>query len=111
MQAYSSFGEQPLISYKREAEDHAVFFDTVDSESYKRNQFEERIDDKYIDPSSTTTNSYRTEYFSAPLNYQSDPILLGVYQQNKELRDQYVRLFFVYKTITPYWKLLQMKPI
>ena len=77
MQAYSSFGEQPLISYKREAEDHAVFFDTVDSESYKRNQFEERIDDKYIDPSSTTTNSYRTEYFSAPLNYQSDPILLG----------------------------------
>lgn len=97
VQAYSSFGEQPLISYKREAEDHAVFFDTVDSESYKRNQFEERIDDKYIDPSSTTTNSYRTEYFSAPLNYQSDPILLGVYQQNKELRDQYVRLFFVYK--------------
>ncbi|KAF6063746.1 Glutamate/Leucine/Phenylalanine/Valine dehydrogenase family protein [Candida albicans] len=97
VQAYSSFGEQPLISYKREAEDHAVFFDTVDAESYKRNQFEERIDDKYIDPSSTTTNSYRTEYFSAPLNYQSDPILSGVYQQNKELRDQYVRLFFVYK--------------
>ena len=52
-----------------------------------------KIDDKYIDPSSTTTNSYRTEYFSALLNYQSDPILLGVYQQNKELRDQYVRYF------------------
>lgn len=97
VQAYSSFGEQPLISYKRESDDHAVFFDTVDAENYKRNQFEERIDDKYIDPSNSTTNSYRTEYYSAPLNYQVDPILLGVYQQNSELRNQFVRLFFVYK--------------
>lgn len=100
VQAYSSInldGDQPLISYKRESDDHAVFFDTVDTDRYQRNQFESTIDDKYIDPSCTADKSHRTEYFSAPLNYKSDAILLGVYQKNKELKEQYVRLFFVYK--------------
>lgn len=99
VQAFANSGEQPLISYKREAEDHAVFFDTVDAQDYQRNPFEERIDDKYIDPSDakSTAKSYRTEFFCAPLNYKTDPILNGVYSQNKNLGEQYVRLYFVYK--------------
>ncbi|CAK9438238.1 uncharacterized protein LODBEIA_P24880 [Lodderomyces beijingensis] len=97
VQAYANSGEQPLISYKREAEDHAVFFDTVDARDHQRNPFEERIDDKYIDPSVPTAKSYRLEYFCSPLNYRTDPILNGVYSQNKQLQEQYVRLFFVYK--------------
>ncbi|RLV93445.1 hypothetical protein JA1_002529 [Spathaspora sp. JA1] len=101
VQAYSSSnldGNQPLISYKRESDDHAVFFDTVDSSSViHRNQFEIAIDDKYVDPSSSSGTSYRTEYFSAPLNYKTDAILSGVYEKNKNLHEQYVRLFFVYE--------------
>ncbi|CAI5757965.1 unnamed protein product [Candida verbasci] len=97
VQAYASSGDFPVISYKREAEDHAVFFDTVDGLNYQKNKFEERIDSKYIDPSNSINNSYRTEFFSAPLNYKTDPILNGVYQLNNQLKDQFVRLFFVYK--------------
>ncbi|KAI5955896.1 GDH2 [Candida jiufengensis] len=97
VQAFASSGEQPLISYKREAEDHAVFFDTVDILDHERNPFEGRIDDLYIDPSNTSTNSYRTEYFCSPLNYKTDPILNGIYSTNSKLGEQLVRLFFVYK--------------
>lgn len=97
VQAYANAGEQPLISYKREAEDHAVFFDTVDALDYARNPFESLIDDKYIDPSDAANKSYRAEYFAAPLNYQTDPILNGIYAQNKNLGEQIVRLVFVYK--------------
>ncbi|KAI3403714.2 GDH2 [Candida oxycetoniae] len=97
VQAFANSGEQPLISYKREAEDHAVFFDTIDAHVYQRNVFEERIDDKYIDPFDGSAKSYRLEYFCSPLKYETDPILNGVYSQNKNLGEQYVRLFFVYK--------------
>ncbi|ABN66856.1 NAD-specific glutamate dehydrogenase [Scheffersomyces stipitis CBS 6054] len=99
VQAYSGDGADfPLIQYKREADDHGVFFDSSDvSTSMYKNQFEERIDDKYIDPSSSDSISYRVEYFSAPLNYKTDPILSGVFQNNKTLRDQLMRCYFVYK--------------
>ncbi|KAI5966150.1 GDH2 [Candida pseudojiufengensis] len=105
VQAFANKGEQPLISYKVEAEDHAVFFDTVDVLDFERNPFEGRIDDKYIDPSNSLTTSYRTEYFCSPLQYKTDPILTGIYQTNRKLGEQFVRLFFVYKnqynTTTP----------
>lgn len=90
----------PLILYKREAEDHAVYFDTSSpgTEGYLRTRFEERIDDKYIDPSLSVDNSYRSESFSAPLDYQSDPILNGVYTKNPTyFNDLTVRCYFVYK--------------
>ncbi|CAH2352030.1 NAD-specific glutamate dehydrogenase [[Candida] railenensis] len=90
----------PIISYKREAEDHAVYFDTSSpgTEGYKRTRFEERIDDKYIDPSTSIENSYRCESFSAPLNFQTDPILNGIFSKNPQLiNNQTVRCYFVYK--------------
>ncbi|ODV81996.1 NAD-specific glutamate dehydrogenase [Suhomyces tanzawaensis NRRL Y-17324] len=108
VQAYAagvSESDRPLIQYKREADDHAVFFVSSTPGSTTtaagRDLYEERIDDKYIDPSSPTTQSYRAEYFSAPLNYQSDPILSGVYQINKSLPNQLVKCFFVYKNQYP----------
>lgn len=94
--------EHPIIYYKREGEDHGVFFDTVDPEQYSRNEFEERIDERYIDPSYKSGPSYRAEYFSAPLNFKNDPILSGVAQRNpKRLENQFVRCYFVYKTQFP----------
>ncbi|CUM54255.1 unnamed protein product [Debaryomyces tyrocola] len=89
--------DQPLIHYKREAEDHAVFFDTYSANDYTRNRFEERIDDKYIDPSTHLGTSYRGEYFSAPLNYKQDAILSGVFEKNADLSNQFVRCYFIYK--------------
>lgn len=100
VQAYAGdIGDRPLIQYKREAEDHAVFFDTIEQGTvlHSRNRFEERIDDKFVDPSSSVDNSYRTEYYSAKLNYQTDPILSGVYQNHPNLKNQFVRCYFVYK--------------
>jgi len=100
VQAYSGdVADQPLIQYKREAEDHGVFFDSSapGTANYERNRFEERIDDKYIDPSDSASTSYRVEYFSAPLNYRTDPILSGVFQNNRDLQEQLMRCFFVYK--------------
>ncbi|CAK7892911.1 NAD-specific glutamate dehydrogenase [[Candida] anglica] len=100
VQAFASdVTDEPIISYKREAEDHAVYFDTSapGTNSYMRTRFEERIDDKYIDPSTNISNSYRVESFSAPLNYKTDPILMGVFQKNHQLADQIVRCYFVYK--------------
>ncbi|KAG7191615.1 NAD-dependent glutamate dehydrogenase [Scheffersomyces spartinae] len=89
----------PLIQYKREADDHAVFFDTAGPNS--RNKFDELIDDKYIDPSSSgSSTSYRAEYFSAPLNHSTDPILAGIAQQNPDrLKNQFVKCHFVYKNL------------
>ncbi|CUM66745.1 uncharacterized protein PRCAT00004426001 [Priceomyces carsonii] len=100
IQAYwGEIGDSPLIQYKRETEDHSVFFDTSipGTESYNRNRFEERIDDKHIDPSSSASNSYRCESFCAPLNYSKDPLLSGIYQKNPNVKDQIVRCHFVYK--------------
>lgn len=95
VQAYSadmSEGPVQLIQYKREAEDHAVYFDSSGS-----GYFEERIDDKYVDASLREGASYRVESFSAPLNYKLDPILSGVYQKNASLKPQVVKCHFVYK--------------
>lgn len=100
IQAYSLYTtDNPLILYKLEADDHAIFFNTIstDSTKYVKNGFEEIIDDKYIDPSSSSQNSYRAEFFCAQLNYKSDPILSGIYQKNKNLVSQLVCCFFVYK--------------
>lgn len=96
--------DQPLIRYKKEAEDHAVFFDTcVSDSSFRTDRFDELIDEKYIDPS-YGTNAYRLEYFSAPLHYRSDPILAGVAEKfsqtnaASEFAKQQVRCHFIYKT-------------
>lgn len=109
VQAYSSdvaVDQQPLIQYKREDDDHAVYFETSkiisarDSKTSAnlKNRFEERIDDRYLDPSSSISNSYRQEYFSAPLNFESDPILNGVAQKsNNHLKNQLFKCYFVYK--------------
>lgn len=97
VQAFSSDVSDSLIHYKREADDHAVFFDTVDTNTYSRNRFEERIDDKYIDPSFKASNSYRAEYYSAPLDYKSDPILHGISKKEPLVMNQFVRCYFVYK--------------
>lgn len=95
--ATDNVSDKPLIQYKREAEDHAVFFDTsIDGET-KHSGFEARIDDKYIDPSSSVTNSYRAEFFSAALNYGNDAILLGIYQKNPQIKNLLVKCYFVYK--------------
>ncbi|KAK6464753.1 NAD-specific glutamate dehydrogenase [Scheffersomyces coipomensis] len=93
--------DDALIQYKREAEDHAVFFETSNAISSSastksRNRFEERIDDKYIDPSNLSS-SYRAEFFSAPLSYKTDPILAGVYQKNNKISNQWFNCYFVYK--------------
>jgi glutamate dehydrogenase len=94
LQAYNG-GESPLIQYKREADDHAVYFNTSDSPATR---FEDLIDDKYLDPSDSTT-AYRAEYFCAPLNYKADPILAGIMQQSdSKIRDDLVKCYFVYKT-------------
>lgn len=103
VQAYASdVSEESLIHYKREGDDHAVFFDTTAllNASYKRNRFEEKVDDKYIDPSyKLSDTSYRAEYFTAPLNYSADAILSGVFEksQNQKMKDQLFRCYFVYK--------------
>ncbi|EEQ41345.1 Glutamate/Leucine/Phenylalanine/Valine dehydrogenase family protein [Clavispora lusitaniae] len=95
--------EQPLIRYKREAEDHAVFFDTQIQGAPQGLRFDEYIDDKYIDPSHGA-GAYRLEYFSAPLNVSSDPILAGVAEKYSSPESaavfarQQVRCHFIYKT-------------
>lgn len=96
--------DQPLIRYKKEAEDHAVFFDTsIPGTAFGVERFDELIDEKYID-SSYGANSYRLEYFAAPLQYSSDPILNGVaekFSKRNPVSDfskQHVRCHFIYKT-------------
>lgn len=95
--------DQALIRYKREADDHAVFFDTHRA-GRAGNRFDEWIDDKYIDPS-YGADAYRLEYFSAPLNYENDPILSGVAEKYLATPDaadafakQQVKCHFIYKT-------------
>lgn len=102
VQAFSNdnFTDKPLIQYKKEADDHAVFFDTVslDAKSNSASKhFETRIDDKFIDPSSSIDNSYRAEFYSAFLNYRTDPILSGVFEKNNEIKNQLVKCYFIYK--------------
>lgn len=97
--------EQALLRYKKEAPDHAVFFDTkITGRVFSAPRFDEMIDDKYIDPS-YGSDAYRLEYFSAPLNYSSDPILAGVaekYSANADAAEafnkQQVKCYFIYKT-------------
>lgn len=98
VQAYATnFTDGPLINYKREGEDHAVVFTTDSDLDFARNNYEERIDDRYIDPSYKLGPSYRAEYYSAPLSYRNDPILSGVQERNPQLNTQYVNCFFIYK--------------
>ena len=96
--------EKPLIRYKKEAEDHAVFFDThIPGKLTHFDSFDVTIDDRYIDPS-YGSDAYRLEYFSAPLNYKSDPILAGVAQKvsadtgsAEAFAQQIVKCHFIYK--------------
>lgn len=101
VQAYSNdnVNDEPLIQYQREAEDHAVFFDTSVPGKDDRNtlSFERAIDDKYIDPSISLISSYRAEFFSASLSYRTDPILTGIYEKNPRIKDQFVKCYFLYK--------------
>lgn len=102
VQAFSNdnFTDKPLILYKKEADDHAVFFDTVSLDAKSNSgskDFETRIDDKFIDPSSSIDNSYRAEFYSAFLNYRTDPILSGIFAKNNEIKNQLVKCYFVYK--------------
>ncbi|RKP29620.1 NAD-dependent glutamate dehydrogenase [Metschnikowia bicuspidata] len=96
--------DQPLIRYKKEAEDHGVFFDTsIPGKSLAPKRYDELIDEKYIDPS-YGANAYRLEYFSAPLHCSNDPILTGIaekFAQGNSACDfakQQVRCHFIYKT-------------
>lgn len=91
--------DDALIRYRAEGDDLGVYFDTSApgvSDAGKR-RFEERIDDKYLDPSSALGVSYRAEFFTAPLNYQADPILRGVHEKNPEIKNQQMLCAFVYK--------------
>lgn len=98
--ASSSATEQPVIRYKHEAADHAVFFDTAAGKSH----YGEYIDEKFLD-GSIGDAAYRMEYFSAPLEYEADPILRGVAERLKSSPEQAaafslqrVQCHFVYKT-------------
>lgn len=101
VQAFSatSSTDDALIRYRSEGEDVGIYFDTLAPgvADAGRRRFEERIDDKYLDPSSAAGTSYRAEFFTAPLNYQADPILRGIYEKNPNINDQQMLCAFVYK--------------
>lgn len=88
-----AFNGESLISYKKELDNHAVYFTTKSD----YNHFEKRIDDLYLDKSSPTL-SFRAEYFSAQLNYNSDPILAGIKLKRSNIKDTVIKCYFVYKT-------------
>lgn len=98
VQAFANLDENSaLIQYKREADDHAVYFQTSNSSSTSVN-FEKLIDDKYIDPSNSVENSYRAEFFQTELNFRSDALLSGIYEKNPEiLKNQLIKCYFIYK--------------
>lgn len=98
--ATGAAADKPLIQYKREGDDHAVVFETTPIKGSVSARFEEEIDDKYIDPSSLVDNSYRQEFFSAPLNYAQDPILAGIAEKTSSAR-QLFKCHFVYKNKYP----------
>lgn len=101
IQAFSSSnsGDQPLIQYKHETDDHAIYFETSNHANKHSTRFEEQIDDKFIDPSDSLNNSYRQEYFCSPLNYSLDPILSGIIEKNPNIsiNNQLFKCYFVYK--------------
>lgn len=102
LQAYArgAGSTKPVLQYAREASDHAVYFDLLSPglEEYLYNHYEELIDDKFLDPS-TAGNLYRVESYSAPLDLEANPALKDVLEQdNVNLAEQLVRLYFVYKT-------------
>lgn len=82
--------DSPLISYKIESDDHAVYFDTsiINSDQYKLTNFEERIDEIYLDK---LDSSYRIESFTAPLVLNNHQFKL------KKFKNQDIRIHFVYK--------------
>lgn len=105
VQAFASkidVAELPLIRYKAEAPDHAVFFRShasIPGTSDLTTRFDTAIDTKYID-TSFGLDSYRLEYFSAPLQYEQDPILMGVALNASDkalFAKQQVSCHFVYK--------------
>lgn len=81
----------PFIHHLREADDHAVYFDSSipDSPEYYSTQYEKRIDAKYLNGSDPKTASYRLEAFKAPLKLPT--------AKTSEANDQFMRLYFVYK--------------
>lgn len=80
--------EVPFIHHLREADDHAVYFDSSlpHSAESKSTQYEKRIDEKYLNLSDPATDSYRVESFKAPLKLSA-----------KATQEQSIRLYFVYK--------------
>ena len=84
--AYARDDHKLEIRLDKEASDHAVYIDTsppgisiLDGPKY-----EDRIDEKYIDGSTTSDNSYRVESFRSE-------------SQLPESGDQKIRCYFVYK--------------
>ena len=82
--------DSPFIHHKRESKDHAVYFDTSvpGTNEFKLTNYEERIDDNYLDQLADGT--YRVESFNAPL-------ILNNEQFNSESSTKTVRAHFVYK--------------
>ncbi|KAI0462822.1 hypothetical protein LJB42_003625 [Komagataella kurtzmanii] len=74
--------ENPTLQHKREADDHAVYFDSSDPKSpqFKLINYEERIDDRYLDHG-VDSPGYRLESFSSAVGN--------------------VRCYFVYKCSFP----------
>lgn len=66
--------DKPFLHHKREADDHAVYFDTGNQES-----FQERVDDKYLD-NSGTDSVYRTESFYSPFDQENNVKCQFVYR-------------------------------
>lgn len=101
VQAFAGELVGPLIRYRQETDDLGVYFDTLGpgaADAQAKRRFEERIDDKYLDPSSSEDGvQYRAEFFTAPLNYKEDTILRGVYEKNEQIKDQMMLCAFVYK--------------
>lgn len=93
LQGYNG-DDTSLIQYKREHDDHAVYFNTSQD---LQNQYEDSIDVKYLDPSDGE-NAYRAEFFSAPLNYKTDAILSGIAEKRGEITENLIKCYFVYKT-------------
>lgn len=87
-----------LIYYRNEADDHAVYFSSQSVSDDAKENFEEFIDEKYLDPSSSASVSYRAEFYQSKLDPSSDVLLSGIYEKNPKLGKQVIKCYFVYKT-------------
>ncbi|GMM33122.1 glutamate dehydrogenase (NAD(+)) [Saccharomycopsis crataegensis] len=85
----------PFIHLRREADDHAVYFDSSipNSPEHLSTQYEKRIDERYLNSSSASTVSYRLESFKAPLHLSS---------KSPTSAAQDICLYFVYRNSFPH---------